>query len=93
MEKPVRVKIFDHEYLIRSDEDEEQVQIIAQFVNDKFGEIKDNTKGLSELKIAILVSFHIAAEYFQTLKEHEDLTIDIQSRARTLNYHIDSILA
>ena len=92
MEKPVRVKIFDHEYLIRSDEDEDQVQIIAQFVNDKFGEIKGNTKGLSELKIAILVSFYIAAEYFQTLKDHEDLTIDIQSRARTLNYQIDSIL-
>jgi len=92
LKKPARIEIFDHEYLIRSDEDEEQVQIIAQFVNDKFVEIKDNVTGLSELKIAILVSFHITAEYFQTLKKHEDLTSDIQKRSRTLNYQIDSIL-
>ena len=91
MEKPIRVKIFDYEYLIKSDEPEEQVQHIAQFVNDRFREIKDGMEGLSERKTAILAAFHIASDYFQLLKDRDDLVEDIQKRARALNYQIDSI--
>ena len=91
MEKPIRVKIFDYEYLIKSDEPEEQVQHIAQFVNDRFREIKDGAEGLSERKTAILAAFHIASDYFQLLKDRDDLVEDIQKRARALNYQIDSI--
>lgn len=91
MEKPIKVKIFDHEYLIKSDEDEEQVQNIAKFLNDRFREIREDTKDLSEGKTAILAAFHIASDYFQVLKERDDLVRDIQNRARSLNYQIDSI--
>ena len=65
MEKPVRVRIFDHEYLIKSDEDEAYVQTIARYVNEKFWEIKEHTEGLSVNRTAILAAFHIASEYFQ----------------------------
>ena len=91
MEKPIKVKIFNHEYLIKSDEDEEQVQNIAKFLNDRFREIREDTKDLSEGKTAILAAFHIASDYFQVLKERDDLVRDIQNRARSLNYQIDSI--
>lgn len=91
MEKPIKVKIFDHEYLIKSDEDEAQVQNIAKFLNDRFREIREDTKDLSEGKTAILAAFHIASDYFQVLKERDDLVRDIQNRARSLNYQIDSI--
>ena len=92
MEKPVRVKIFDHEYLIRGDEDEEQIREIAEFVNDKFNEIRDNTEELSEKKTAILAAFHIASEYFQLQKERDNMILDIQSRAQSLNFQIDTII-
>jgi cell division protein ZapA len=91
LEKPIKVKIFDHEYLVKSDEDEEQVQKIAKFVNDRFGEIREEMGDLSEGKTAILAAFHIASDYFQLLKERDDLVKDIQNRARSLNYQIDSI--
>ena len=91
MGKPIRVRILDHEYLVRSDEEEEHVQEIAQFVNDKFMEISDNTDGLSEKKTAILAAFHIASEYFQLLRKRDDLVRDVQKRAQALNYQIDSI--
>lgn len=91
MEKPIKVKIFDHEYLIKSDEDEAQVQNIAKFLNDRFREIREDTKDLSEGKTAILAAFHIASDYFHVLKERDDLVRDIQNRARSLNYQIDSI--
>lgn len=41
MEKPIRIRILDHEYLLKSDEDEARVNEIAQFVNVKLGEIRD----------------------------------------------------
>ena len=92
MEKPVRVKILDHEYLIRGDEDEEQIQEIAEFVNDKFKEIRDNTEELSEKKTAILAAFNVASEYFQLKKERDNMILDIQRRAQSLNSQIDTII-
>ena len=92
MEKPVRVKILDHEYMIRGDEDEELIQEIAEFVNDKFKEIRDNTEKLSEKRTAILAAFNIASEYFQLQKERDNLISDIQKRAQSLNFQIDSII-
>ena len=59
---------------------------------DKLVEIMDKAEGLSERKIAILAAFHIASEYFQLLKERDNLVKDMQNRARSLNYQIDSII-
>ena len=91
MERPVRVKILDREYLIKSDEEDEYVQSIAKFVDDKFRAIRENTEGLSEGRMAILAAFDIASDYFQLLKEHDDFAKDIQQRARSLNFQIDSV--
>jgi cell division protein ZapA len=91
LEKPIRIKLLEHEYLIKSDENEERVKNIAQYIHDKFGEIRENTEGLSETKTAILAAFDIASEYFQLLKARDDLVENIESRAQALNSHIDSI--
>ncbi len=91
MEQPVRVRILDHEYFIRSDEGEEQIQRVAEFVDERFKEIRDNSQGLSETKTAIMAAFHIASEYFQVLKDREDQEKDVQDRAKELISQIDSI--
>ena len=91
MEKPIRIKLLEREYLIKSDENEERVKNIAQYIHDKFGEIRENTEGLSETKTAILAAFDIASEYFQLLKARDDLVENIESRAQALNSNIDSI--
>lgn len=90
MERSVRVKILDHEYLIKSDEDTERVQRIAQYVNKKFGEIIGNTNGISERKTAILAAFHIASDYFEVIEERDRLVEVIQKRSKILNKLIDS---
>ncbi len=92
MEQPVRVRILDHEYLVRSDEGEEQVRRVAEFVNEKFYEIREHTQGLSETKTAILAAFHIASDYLQALRDRKNLVEEVQNRARALNLQIDSII-
>ncbi len=91
MEEPVKVKILNQEYLIKTEEDTEQVYKIAEYVNEKLKEIKDNAEGLSEKKTAILAALNIASEYFQVLKERDDLSANIRQRTKALIYNIDSV--
>lgn len=91
MEKPVRIRILDHEYLLRSDEDESSVQKIARFVNHKLDEIRAGAENLTESKAAILAAFYIASDYFQLRKERDEVVKKFDERLRSLNFQIDSV--
>jgi len=92
LEKLIRVRILDHEYVIKSDIAEVELQEIARYVDNKLREIKSETNGLSEKHIAILAAFDIANEYFQVQKKGVDTVRNIQKRAALLNNQIDSIV-
>ena len=89
--QPVKVRILDHEYLIKSNESKEQVHRIAEYVNDKLLEAMANTKGLSEKKTTILAALDIASEYFQLRDERNDLVTRLRERTESLIQHIDSV--
>ena len=90
--KQIKVKIYNQEYVIKSDESTEQLNRIADYVNDKLKEIQDNTEGLSEKKMAILVALNIASEYFQAIKERDELSGNIRQRTEALLNNIDSVM-
>ena len=92
MKEPVKVKILDTEYLIRSDESSEEVQRIAAFVNEKFQEITESRAGLSEKMTAILAAFHIASDYFQLEKEREAILQGMKRKTNALIQHIDAAI-
>ena len=91
MKNPIRIRILDNEYLLRSDEEPEQVHEIAKLVNDKLDEVRKNSDKLSEGKTAILAAFDIAGDYLRLLKEREVLLRDIQDRCRLMNRQIKSL--
>ena len=91
MAEPLKVRILDHEYLIKSEESEEQVRRIAEYVNDKLLEAMTNTRGLSETKRTILAALDIASEYFQLQKERDDLVARLRERTKALIRRIDSV--
>jgi cell division protein ZapA len=90
--KPIRVRILDHEYMLRTEEGEEQVRRIAEYVNEKLKAIQMSSEGLSERKAAILAAFHIASDYFQLLNEREGMIENFRRRAEAMIYDIDSIM-
>lgn len=92
MSKPLKVKILNQEYLIGSDEDPEQVSRIEEYVNRKINDISEGGESLTEKKIAILLAIYIAGEYFQLLKEHEDLLEEIRQRSEKVISSIESKL-
>ena len=92
MAQPVKVRILDREYLVTSEEDQEQVQRIAEYVNEKLREVRDSTEGLSEKKTAILAALNIASEYFQLSKEQDDRLARLRQRTELLIHNIDSVM-
>ena len=93
MEKPVKIKILNNEYLIKSDENDiEGIHRIAEYVNDKLKETDNNSKGLSEKKAAILTALNIASDYFQALKERDELLDNIRHRSELLISSINESL-
>jgi len=90
--QPLKVRILDHEYLIKSEESEEQVRRIAEYVNDKLLEAMANTRGLSEKKTTILAALDIASEFFQLQKERDDLAACLKERTEALIRSIDSVI-
>jgi cell division protein ZapA (FtsZ GTPase activity inhibitor) len=61
-------------------------------VNDKLKEVEENSEGLSEKKAAILAALNIAGEYFQILKERDELLSNIRERTQALIHTIDSAI-
>ena len=92
MVQPVKVRILDREYLVTSEEGQEQVQRIAEYVNEKLREVRDSTEGLSEKKTAILAALNIASEYFQLSKEQDDRLARLRQRTELLIHNIDSVM-
>lgn len=90
--EPVKIRIRGHEYVVRGGENEGDVHRVAEYVNDKMEEIQESAEGLSEKKTAILAALNIASEYFQLLREREELLAKIRRRTESLIGNIDSIV-
>lgn len=91
MERSIKIKILDNEYLIRSDgNDTENVYKIADYVNEKLREADEISSGISEKKAAILTALNIASDYFNLLDERDRLLEEIQNKSQSLISVINS---
>ncbi|MEW6668247.1 MAG: cell division protein ZapA [Thermodesulfobacteriota bacterium] len=89
---PLRVRIGDQEYLLQSDGNEEEILRLAGYVNAKLREAEDPKKGLSEKKRAILAALSIAGDYFQVLRERDELRARLRSETEALIRQIDAAM-
>src|SRR3972149_8996993 len=74
MKNIVRVEILGREYTVKSDEEEERVKKVAEYVNEKLKKISEKAKTASTLNVAILAAMDIANDYFEAVEGHGDLT-------------------
>lgn len=92
MGRPIRVNILGTEYVLKSDEPDELCEKVARFVKEKFEDISKSAQGLPEKKIAVLVAFNIAEEYFKLLEEKELTVFRVAKRVRELTQQIDKAI-
>jgi cell division protein ZapA len=88
----IRVEIYNQTYNIRSDGDNEYILRLAEFVDGKMREISSGTLTVDSLKVAILAALHIADEYHQLKKTHEQTDAQLASRSAECTDLLDSLL-
>ncbi len=88
----IKVSIFGSEYSLVSDDDENYVQEIAQYLDKKMREIDRHYSLTSTTKVAILAALNIADELFQEREYRRKLLTQINEEARRVNHSITEIL-
>lgn len=87
MKKVAELKIFGHKLLIKSDENEEYIRAIEDYLNTKIEEVRENTKAVSSLDLALLAALNITGEVIKTKeileklgRKSEELSLKIDRR-------------
>jgi cell division protein ZapA len=70
LEKQVKINILGKDYTIRSDEEEAYINQVADYVNQKIGEMKDKG-GNNPINTLIFTAFNIVDDYLK-MKRQED---------------------
>lgn len=90
MKSLIRVEILGQEYTVKSDEGEERVKNIAEYVNRKIKEVSERTKTVSTLNLAILAAMNIANDYLEAVDDKKAFTRTIEAKSGRLIEMIDS---
>lgn len=90
MKNLVKVEILGREYTVKSDEEEERVQKIADYVNRKMKEVLQSVKTVSTLNVAILAAMNITSDYFDSEEAQRMIARVIQAKSSRLIEMIDS---
>jgi len=88
----VKIKIRDREYVVRGSDDRDQILRVAAYVDKKLKDVRETKKALSDDKTAILAALDIAGDYFQLIKEKEDLLTEIKNRSQRLIQGLNTAL-
>jgi cell division protein ZapA (FtsZ GTPase activity inhibitor) len=85
----VTITLRGRHYTVRSDEPEEDVLAVAQWVDQKVGEIASRSRGVPEETLALLACLNIANEYHRfrkkVLAEVADVDRELQAVGEILD--------
>lgn len=73
MKKVAELRINGHRLVVRSDEGEEYIRSVEDYLNTKIEEVKEKTKAVSTLDLALLAALNITGEIIKTKETLERL--------------------
>ena len=88
----IRVNIFGSEYTLRADNDNDLVEKIAQYVDEKMREKDRNQTLKSTTRVAILAALNIAEELFQERIYRNKLLDQLDKESKKLNNELTEVL-
>lgn len=88
----IRVVIYDQEYYMRGDLNQEYIQKLAQYVDGKMRSIAERTRTVDTLRIAILAALNVADEYHQIKARHEQMTLHMDKKVGEISDALEDIL-
>jgi cell division protein ZapA len=69
----LNVVIFDEEYIIKGNADQDHIKKIAAFVDKKMEQIANTNSFLSTKQLAVLVALNVADELLRLRKDYDEL--------------------
>jgi cell division protein ZapA len=88
----IRVVIYDQEYFMRGDLNEEYIQKLAQYLDTKMRSIAERTRTVDSLRVAMLAALNVADEYHQLKARYEEVTEHMDRKVGEYTDALDKIL-
>jgi cell division protein ZapA len=88
-ERLVEIKVFGQTYTVKTEAEEDYIQEVAKYVNEKMDEVLKKTKSVSTLNVAILTALNIADDLLKEKGKRIALLQEIEARSKDLVEKID----
>ena len=89
----VNINVFNNDYLIKTDAEEDYVKQIAQFLEEKVKEIADDDLTLAIPRPFLLATLKITDDFFRLKNEFEEYKSRAEEKSRELVELLDSSLS
>jgi len=89
VKKTTEVSIMGQKFMVKSDSNDDYVDEVAQFVDQKINEVIQNTKSVASLNVAILAAMNIADEYFRFRRDRGEKFQTVEKKIQDLIELID----
>jgi cell division protein ZapA len=88
-ERLIEIKVFGQTYTVKSDAEEDHIQAVAQYVNEKMDEVLKKTRSVSTLNVAILTALNIADDLMKERGEKMALLREVETKSKDLAEKIE----
>lgn len=88
----VKINVFDNNYVIKTDAEEEYVREIALYLEEKVNEVDKHAAPMTIPRPLLLASLKIADDYFRLKREFEEYKSGTEEKSRKLVEILDSSL-
>ena len=88
-ERSIEIKVFGQTYTVKSDAEEDHVQAVAQYVNEKMDEVLKKTRSVSTLNVAILTALNIADDLLKEREKRMALLREVEAKSKDLAEKIE----
>ena len=92
-ERLVEIKVLGQTYTVKTDSDENHIQEVARYVNEKIEEILRKTKSVSSLNVAILTALNIADDLLKEKEKRLALLKEVGIKSKDMVEKINLSLA
>lgn len=83
-ERVIEIKVFGQTFSVKTDAEEEYLQRVAQYVNEKMEEILKKTRSVSTMNVAILTALNIADDLLKEKDQRKALLREVEVKSKDL---------
>jgi len=83
-ERVIEIKVFGQTFSVKTDAEEEYIQTVAQYVNEKMEEVLRKTRSVSSLNVAILTALNIADDLLKEKEQRKAFLREVEVKSRDL---------